>query len=268
MRTCNKFAPDVPDVAIDLMLARDTMGKSITAAVVLSLCLLSSSAFGQTKSARPPANQPAPAAQNGTSPEGPPETESQENTPPKFAPVLWVSSVEAMSSAHGPTLDVIRVRGITSTDGWEEAELVPLTKGIPADGVLDLAFLAQPPEDSTNPSKSPVIEAIFTLEPGHPFKGVRVHGATNRVALKSIPGYSEAPPPPVDCTDCVGKYFVGKGKTPPAGTSAANVIREESLPKTLRVVTPADGIGNLDSDPNRLTLVIEEDGRIVIAVWD
>jgi hypothetical protein len=244
------------------------MGNSITAAVVLCLCLLGPSVLGQTKSAKPPENQSAPTAQSSMPPEGSSESEQQAETPEKFAPVLWVTSVEGISTSHGPQLDVIRVRGVTSTDGWEAAELIPFTKGIPADGMLDLAFVAQPPSDSTPPSKSPSIEAVFTLEPGHPFKGVRVHGATNRVALRTIPGYSEAPPPPSDCADCVGKYFVGKGETPPAGATSANIVREESLPKTLRVVRPSDGIRKLDADPNRLTLVIEEDGRIVVAVWD
>jgi hypothetical protein len=244
------------------------MKKSMIAAVIFSVCLFGTSAFAQTGSSVPGKGQAAPTAQSGAPPEGSGEPEQQEEATPKTAPVLWVMSVEAMSSTHGPTLDVIRVRGITSTDGWEQAELIPLTKGTPPDGMLDLAFVAQAPTDSTAPSKSPVIEAVFTLEPGHPFKGVRVHGATNRITLKSIPGYAEAPPPPGDCTDCVGKYFVGKGETTPAGVSAGNVIHEESLTKNLHVVKPADGIGKLDSDPNRLTLVIGDDGRIVIAVWD
>jgi len=244
------------------------MKKWMIAAVVFSVCLCGTSAFAQTGSSAPSKGQAPPSAQSGTAPEGSGEPEQQDEATAKIAPVLWVMSVEAMSSTHGPTLDVIRVRGITSTDGWEDAELVPLTKGTPPDGMLDLAFVAQPPSNSTSPSKSPVIEAVFTLEPGHPFKGVRVHGATNRITLKAIPGYAEAPPPPGDCTDCVGKYFVAKGESAPAGVSSGNVIHEESLPKILHVVKPTDGIGKLDSDPNRLTLVIGDDGRIVIAVWD
>jgi hypothetical protein len=248
--------------------SEEAMRNSIAAAVVLCLCLLSPSVFGQTKSAKAPENQSASTDQGGMPPEGSSESEQRPEEPEKSAPVLWVSSVEAISSTHGPQLDVIRVRGITSTEGWEAAELIPFTKGIPSDGMLDLAFVAQPPSDSTTPSKGSVIEAVFTLEPGHPFKGVRIHGATNRVVLRAIPGYSEAPAPPRDCTDCVGKYFVGKGEAVPAGASAAEVVREESLPKTLRVVRPTDGIRKLDADPNRLTLVIEEDGKIVVAVWD
>ena len=120
----------------------------------------------------------------------------------------------------------------------------------------------------TTPSKGAVVEAIFELEPGHPFKGVRVHGATNRVTLKAIPGYAEAPTGPRDCSDCVGKYFVAKGESAPAGVGAGDVVREETLPRNVHVVKPTEGIGKLDSDPNRLMLVIGDDGRIVIAVWD
>jgi hypothetical protein len=248
--------------------ARFAMKKWITAAVVFSFCLFGSSAFAQTGSTAPKKGQAPPTAQSDKDSEGAEEPQQQEEETPKLAPVLWVMSVEAMSSTHAPTLDVIRVRGITSTDGWEEAELVPLTKGTPPDGMLDLAFVAQAPTNSTSPSKSPVIEAVFTLEPGHPFKGVRVHSATNRVTLKGIPGYAEAPPPPGDCTDCVGKYFVAKGETAPANVNSGDVIHEENLPKILHVVKPTEGIGKLDSDPNRLTIVIGDDGRIVIAVWD
>ncbi len=244
------------------------MKKWITAAAVFSLCFFGTSAFAQTSSTAPNKTQAPPTAQSGAPPEESGEPEQPGPEEPKLAPVLWVMSVEAMSSTHGPQLDVIRVRGITSTDGWEDAELVPLTKGTPPDGFLDLAFVAKAPTDSTSPSKSPVIEAVFTLEPGHPFKGVRVHGATNRVTLKAIPGYAEAPPPPGDCTDCVGKYFVAKGEAAPAGVRSGDVIHEESLPSMLHVVKPSGGIGKLDSDPNRLTLVIGDDGRIVIAVWD
>jgi hypothetical protein len=244
------------------------MKKWIIAAVIFSVCLFGTSAFAQTGSSTPKKGQAAPTAQSEPTPEELAEQEQTEAEAPKVAPVLWIMSVEAMSSTHAPTLDVIRVRGITSNDGWEDAELVPLTKGTPPDGMLDLAFVAKAPADSTSPSKSPVIEAVFTLEPGHPFKGVRVHGATNRVTLKAIPGYAEAPPPPADCTDCVGKYFVAKGETAPSGVSANEVIHEESLPKMLHVVKPTEGIGKLDSDPNRLMLVIGDDGRIVIAVWD
>jgi hypothetical protein len=193
--------------------------------------------------------------------------QSQEDSP-SFAPVLWVSSVETLSTTHGPQVDFIRVRGVTSTEGWQSGELIPISKGPSFDGILDLIFVADPPSDSTTPVPFPSIEAVFTMEPGHPYKGVRVHSATNRITVKSIPGYVEGPPPPDDCSKCIGKYFVGKGETAPAGVSATDIVREESLPKRLHVIRATEGVGKLDSDPNRLTLVLSEEGRIVIAAWD
>ena len=163
---------------------------------------------------------------------------------------------------------MIRVRGITSSDGWEDGELVPLTKGKPSDGILDLAFIAQAPSDPAAPSKSPEIEAIFTMEPGHPYKGIRVYGATNRVTLHQSPAIPRRLPPPIDCTECIGKYYLAKGETAPAGVSADSIVRQETLPKTVNVIKAGEGIGKLDTDPNRLTLVLNDEGRIVIAVWD
>jgi hypothetical protein len=244
------------------------MTKSISAAV-LSI-FLGVSAFAQTSGGATPKAKPAsPASPSASSeePPSPPEPQSQEDSP-SFVPVLWVSSVETLSTTHGPQVDFVRVRGVTSTEGWQSGELIPITKGPAFDGILDLVFVADPPSDSTAPGPFPGIEAVFTMEPGHPYKGVRVHSATNRITVKAIPGYSEAPPPPEDCSKCVGKYLVSKGETAPAGIPAAETIHEESLPRRLRVIHESEGIGKFDSDPNRLTLVLGENSQILIAVWD
>ncbi|HEY0704106.1 MAG TPA: hypothetical protein VGD60_15155 [Candidatus Acidoferrales bacterium] len=248
------------------------MIKPITALAVLILCFgFAAPAFGQTKNTTPPKKDMAKDTAKDSKDAMPPGAESEsgdEETQPVQAAVLWISSVEVIRSTHEPALDVIRVRAITSTEGWESGELVPMTKGAPEDGMLDLAFIAQAPTDASAPAKSPTIEAVFTLEEGHPFRGVRVYSATNRVLLKQIPGYVEAPNPPNDCTECLGKYFVAKGENPPSGVNADQVVREETLPKTVHVIKADDGIGKLDSDPNRLTLVLGESGKIIIAVWD
>jgi hypothetical protein len=242
------------------------MMKSISVAT-LSV-FLGLSAFAQTSpKVAPPKGQATPSANDSAAPSEMGSVQSQDESP-SSAPVLWVSSVEALSTTHGPQVDIIRARGFTSTEGWQSGELLPIAKGPALDGMLDLIFVAEPPSDSTTPGSFPGIEAIFTMEPGHPYKGVRVHSATNRITVKSIPGYVEGPPPPNDCSTCVGKYFVGKGETLPAGINAANAVHEESLPKRLHVIRADEGVGRLDTDPNRLTLVLGEDNRIVIAVWD
>ena len=76
------------------------------------------------------------------------------------------------------------------------------------------------------------MEAVFAIEPGHPFKGVRVHGAANRVFLANFPGYAEADGHPRDCTSCIGKYLLRKGTAVPVNHAQDSVVREEELPKT------------------------------------
>jgi hypothetical protein len=106
------------------------------------------------------------------------------------------------------------------------------------------------------------------LEPGHPFKGVRVHGAANRVVVNALPGYAEGVAPPKGCYDCTGKYLVRKGEAAPPNRKPETIVREEELPLKLRVIRESEGLGTLDSDPNRLTLLLNEKGEIILAVWD
>ena len=232
-------------------------------ALLYALSLLTGLGSAQTSDVAP---QPP---QNGSGPtpnQLPPASAQGEQ--PHTAPVFWITNVEVMRSTHSPQLDVVRVRGLVTTEGWENAELVPLGKGVPVDGILDLALVAEAPVDSTAPTSYPEVEAVFVIEPGHPFKGVRVHGATNRVKLTTLPGYAAAPPPPKECTKCAGKLFVRKGEAAPTGRSPEAIVREEDLPVTLRVIREADGIGSLDSNPNRLTLLLDEKGVIAAALWD
>jgi hypothetical protein len=179
--------------------------------------------------------------------------------------VLHVSSIEIIRSAHAPALDIIRARGVVSSAGWEEAELVPLTRGVPADGILQLILVARPPEAAADATGYETIEAIFPLETDHPFKGVTVHAATNAVSVAALPGYAESKSALDDCGKCVGKTFVAKGGS---ATGRTDVVREEQLPPDTRVVRPSDGMRGGASNPNRLTLIVDKDNRIVAAVWE
>jgi len=236
------------------------------------LAALCGSAFGQTNSGQAAA-QPGyaggqPGAKTGGTPPAQGLEAGQSEAAPRREPVLLISGVEVMRSVRAPELDIVRVRGLSSTEGWEEPELVPLTKGAASDGVLDLMLLGSAPAEPMESTGFTPIEAIFVIEPGHPYKGIRVHGAMNRVTLMKLPGYADAAAAPDDCSKCIGKYLVTKGAAMPAGRAAGDVVREENLPTTVRVIKSASGVGKLNSDPNRLTLVLDDDGRIVIAVWD
>jgi hypothetical protein len=196
------------------------------------------------------------------------QADAQEQEELRAVPVLLVTSVEVMRSTHEPTLDVVRVRGVASTDGWTDPEVVPLTEGAPVDGILDVVLVARAPATTLAPTGFVPIEAIFPLDPGHPYKAVRARGASNSILLKSFPGYAEGRPVGNDCSKCIGKYFLAPGSPLPAGKSVEDTVNQEALPTTLRVVKPADGIPSKDHDPNRLTIVIDEDGIIVDAGWD
>jgi hypothetical protein len=184
------------------------------------------------------------------------------------APVVFVTSVEVLRSDRNGGLDVVRVRGLVTGSSWTTPHLIPITQGEPRDGMLDLIFQAQAPAGAAGLGAFMPVEAILPVETGHPYKGVRVRGGNNAISLKGIPGYAEAAPPKEDCAKCIGKFFVAKGANPPAGAAADSVVREADLPYTLRIIKPTDGIPSYALDPNRLTLLLSEDGRIVDGAWD
>ena len=234
------------------------MNAKNAAALAVCLMLLTSAAVI--------AQQPAgagPAERTGLPPEEVPPINGGSNDSQAHS-VLRISSVEIIRSTHAPYLDIIRARGFASTKGWEEAELIPLTRGVPADGMLQLILVARPPETASDATGYEPVEAIFPLETDHPFKGVNVHAATNAISVTALPGYAEAKPLADDCGACVGKILAPKGAT----GSRSEAVREDQLPPDTRIVRPADGMKEAESNPNRLTLILDKDNRIVTAVWE
>jgi hypothetical protein len=226
-----------------------------TPAVLLALALTST---GLAQTAEQPKHP-------GDSASGPPAAPT---TSDNSAPVLHIKSVEIIRGAHAPVIDIIRVRAMVSTAGWEEAELIPLSRGVPADGILELIMVARPPAQAAEATGFEEVDAIFPLEGNHPFKGVNVHSASDSVGVSQLPGYAEGKSAGEDCSKCVGKTFVAKGATTPAGKASAELVREEQLPAATRIVRPAEGIPSADSNPNRLTLILNKEGKVTAAVWD
>jgi hypothetical protein len=232
-----------------------TMKSLITPALLLSIAL-ASAGLAQNAEQGPG---------KGESVGGPPAPDTNSES---SAPVLHIKSVEIIRSAHAPSIDIVRVRGVVSTGGWEEAELIPLSRGVPADGILELIMVARAPSEAADAKGFEEVEAIFPLETNHPFKGVNVHSASESVSVTQLPGYAEGKSSAEDCSKCVGKTFVAKGASAPAGKSASDLVREEQLPAATRVIRPSEGIPSADSNPNRLTLILNKDGKITAAVWD
>ncbi len=181
-------------------------------------------------------------------------------------PVLLITSVEVMRSKLQPTQDIVRVRGVTGSAGWNSPELVPLFEGKPSDNVLDLQFIAQVPATSQPATGFSPVAAIFPLEPGHPYTGVRVRGAGNVVLLKELPGTAEGTIKVLDCSKCIGMRYASKGEAP-AGTPG--VVREEEMPRNFRVIPPTKGVAGITHNMNRLNIVLGEDNKTIIqAFWE
>jgi hypothetical protein len=215
---------------------------------------------------REPARVQAAPAQ-ATPEAGAPEQQADEQA--ESFPVFAITSVEVLRSTHAPVTDVVVVNGLTSADGWSGGELVPLRHGTTSsDGVLDVIFVAEAPQESAAPTHYMPIQAILPLPSGHQFKAIRVRAATNSLLAHDLPGVAEARQPAEPCKDCVGKLFVAKNGAVPAGASATDVVREEELPALARVVRPDDGIADTKPNPNRLTIIVGDDGHIVDAAWE
>ena len=188
--------------------------------------------------------------------------------PAEAMPVQTITSVEVMRSAGQPVLDIVRVRGLTTADGWSDPELIPIGPVMPADGILDLVLVAVPPTGEIEANGPAPIEAILPLESGHPYKGFRVRSANNAVVLQSLPGLVEARLPEQATAGYTGKRFLAKGEAMPAGLGPSDVVREEDLPAGARVIHSDGGISDLTPNPDRLTLLIGADGRINEAFWN
>jgi hypothetical protein len=109
------------------------------------------------------------------------------------------------------------------------------------------------------------ISAVFPLEEGHDFRGVRVRAPENAIEVDQIPGARVERIAVKDCRDCVGKKFVERGQAAP-GT--AGVVRQEDLPKILRWILPNHGIRGITHNPNRLNLLLGTDNTIIAAYWE
>jgi hypothetical protein len=243
-----------------------TQSKFLALASLIAAGLLGSAAQAQQQ---PPAAGGPPGQQQGQQQSSAPYSGQPSGTvggPP--APVVFVTSVEVLRSDRAGGLDVVRVRGVVTGSSWSQPHLIPITQGAPRDGMLDLIFQASAPAGAAGLGPFMTVEAILPVETGHPYKGVRVRGGNNAISLKTIPGYAETPAPKEDCSKCIGKFFVAKGANPPAGATAENTVREADLPYTLRIIKPTDGIPSYALEPNRLTLLLSEDGRIVDGAWD
>jgi len=223
---------------------------------------LSAAAWAQ---GAPPAGAAGPTGEYGDNTEQSAVTSPTETEPGTELPVLYVTSVEILRTQTQPELDVVRVTGLAGSQGWSSPELVPTYVGKPLDSILDLQFIATMPLQTETATGFFPVSAVFPLEEGHAFKGVRVRGSENAIEVDQIPGTKTVKITVNDCKDCVGKKFAERGQAAPG---SSGVVRQEDLPKILRWIAPTHGIRGMTHNPNRLNLLLGADNTIIAAYWE
>jgi hypothetical protein len=236
----------------------------VTVAAVMQVGLggltLAQSSPPKSSGGQPPPQYAAPGSEPSAIPAAGPEAAAESELP-----VLYVTSVEVLRTSTDPRLDIVRVTGLASSQGWSDPELVPTFAGKPLDDVLDLQFIATSPLQSQAADGFVPMGAVFTLDENHPFKGVRVRASENTIEVKPIPGLKQADITVDSCKDCIGKKFAERGQAP---AGQAGVVRQEDLPKILRWIIPSRGIRGITHNPNRLNLILGDDNTIVQAYWE
>ena len=236
---------------------------SVIAAVAMLAAGLSGNAFAQQPAAGQQGDnaalgyQQAGADANAAGPTG--------GNRPLEVPVLYVTGIEVLHGTLDPKVDVIRVTGLASSAGWSGPELVPFFYGKPTDDILDLQFIATSPEQSQKAEGFQPITADFTLEAGHPFKGVRIRAFGNALELKSMTSAAVTTQIKInDCKECVGKKFVDKGQ----GQAGPGIVYGGDLPPDYRPIGPTHGVKGQVHNPNRINLILDGDNKIVMAFWE
>jgi len=239
-----------------------------TAALAAALAL--ATAYAQAPQGGPPPQGAQGGPQGGPPPGGTSQYGDQQSNGASEGtpwPVIFVTGIDVLRAPQNGR-DIVIAHGLVTSPEWRSPVLVPITQGKPADGILDLLLQAHAPQKPGPLGEFMEVDAILPLGHDHPYTAVRVRSASNALTLKTLPGRIEVKKLKNDCGKCVGKVFVAKGGTAPAGVAPADILREEDLLWTVRVIKPRDGIHSYTLDPNRLTLVLSEDGRIVDAAWD
>src|SRR5262249_10478868 len=124
----------------------DRMNRKIARLGAIAMAVaLSGGVFGlalaQTP-AQPSLGGPPPRYGAAGEAEGVNPTTPTQATPGEELPVLYVTGVEILRTVSEPKLDIVRVTGLTGSQGWSDPELVPTFAGKPLDDILDLQFIA------------------------------------------------------------------------------------------------------------------------------
>jgi hypothetical protein len=172
-----------------------------------------------------------------------------------------VQEVQIVRFGDGSHGGVVYARGLASASESNAAQLISIPDGVPLDKMLDLAFVAPMLVNPTG-TMTPV-EAMFEFKgSASDVVGARVRAARNVLETAGAAVASPDPPPP-DLLDLTGRR---------ATLSADGTVEIEGLKasevKNVRLVGIDDPLSQPDVNPNRLTVFVGRDNRILYARWN
>ena len=98
-----------------------------------------------------------------------------------FSRVYSVEHVSFKLLKSNPPQLVVSATGLTSSSGWSDPELATwMYIKPPADGILDLDFIARAPTGMSLPYLAPIAATLSIVAPDW-LRGVRVHAANNAI---------------------------------------------------------------------------------------
>jgi len=145
-----------------------------------------------------------------------------------------IVAVELELRKSDPPQLAVAVHGYAVSTGWTDPKLVPLERKLSADGILDLDFVATPPDLVNLPQLTPQTAELAWTDDVNRLVGVRVVSRTNEI-VRLVPPYHGA-----TTTEPVGEestQIVGEAPHPHYAVSEEALRRfttlalgEETLP--------------------------------------
>lgn len=150
--------------------------------------------------------------------------------------------------------------GQLKSGGWTGLRLEPVVYAIePSDGIYDFVLYATPPSVPASAVMTYLTAVTYWPNPPEKLKGVRVRSGTNAIiALLDTNKPGQQPALPLrspDYKSWIGKRLVRANES---SSSDESVIRETDLPKPYRIFSPDSPFGDMQFDPQRLNVFIDE----------
>lgn len=176
-------------------------------------------------------------------------------------PLLMVQEVQIVWFGDGSHGGAVYARGLASPSVSNAAQLIALSDGTPADKMLDLGFVAPMVVNPTE-TMTPV-EAVFLFKASAgEIVGARVRAARNVLETTGADVRSPDPQPP-DVMDLTRRLAVRA----PDGSVKIEGLSPVQI-GAARIVKVNDPIPQSDVDPNRLTVFVGRDNRVLYVRWN